>query len=325
MKRLLVNLMLLSVGTVLGLAVVETVFRVRELYRPPHDPPRPRRPDLYQMDERLGYRLWPSTRMCYRYPASDGRVLSLNSNSDGFRNEREFGEADDRVRILVTGDSFVLGDGVEVRERLTEVLERLQPAWRVDNMGMTGWGIDLMVRAVETIGPKVEPDVVVLAVYTDDYTRQLPFYSGMGFPIPRYRLADDVLTSVPYPKLARWQRLRVVQAVYQTYWRQRRNRYEMAHALFVRFLTEAERQRFTPVLLFIPGKDDTEEDRERRGLLRRFSEERDVVFLDLTEAIHDAGVDRTFIEDNWHWNPEGHRVAALELHRVLESALSRRR
>ncbi len=317
--RAAINILLLAGSLLIALAAVETVLRLRHMYRPPQDPPRPRRPDLYQFDERVGYRLWPSTRMCYRYPVTSGRVLSLNSNSDGFRNPREFDEPDDRVRILVAGDSFILGDGVEVGERLTELLEDLEPGWRVDNLGMTGWGIDLMVRAVETIGPKASPEIVVLGLYTDTFRRQLPFYAGMGFPIPRFRLEGDRLVSVPYPRLAWWQRLRVVQAVHQSYWRRVRNQYELNAALLDRFLVASRRQQFMPVLMFMPGRDDTDEDRERRGFLRRYSEAHDVAYLDLTAAIHGAGIEVAYIRDNWHWSPQGHRIGARELHRVLTS------
>jgi hypothetical protein len=83
------GLLLLSLGVVLLLA--EVGLRVLGRYRPP-DPPKPARPDLYVPDERVGYHLWPSTRTCLRYPSRGGRVLELNSNSDGFRSSRELGE-----------------------------------------------------------------------------------------------------------------------------------------------------------------------------------------------------------------------------------------
>lgn len=33
-------------------------------------------------------------------------------------------------------------------------------------MGMTGWGLDVMVRALDHLGPKADPDVVVLPLYS---------------------------------------------------------------------------------------------------------------------------------------------------------------
>jgi hypothetical protein len=44
-----------------------------------------------------------------------------------------------------------------------------------------------------------------------------------------------------------------------------------------------------------------------------------VPFLDFTAAIHGAGIRKVFIRNNWHWNLEGHRIAAVELERFLAS------
>src|SRR5713101_8279050 len=70
---------------------------------------------------------------------------------------------------------------------------------------MSGWGIDLMVRAVEKIVLTARPDVVVLAVYTDDLRRVRPYYQGQGFPIPRFRLDHDTLVSGPHPTPGWWE------------------------------------------------------------------------------------------------------------------------
>ena len=71
--------------------------------------------------------------------------------------------------------------------------------WRVDNMGMTGWGLDLMIRAIEHHGRKADPDVVVLAVYTDDFRRLVPYYAGVGYAYPKFEFSESELTSVPFP------------------------------------------------------------------------------------------------------------------------------
>lgn len=127
------------------------------LYRPPDTPITTARPDLYTADPHAGYTLWPSKVTTYRYPQTSDVAIPLVSNADGFRTSREFDERDDRLRVLIVGDSFVFGQGVWAEERVTKQLEALQPQWRVDNMGMTGWGIDLMIRAIERHGPKADP------------------------------------------------------------------------------------------------------------------------------------------------------------------------
>jgi hypothetical protein len=90
-------------------------------------------------------------------------------------------------------------------------------------------------------------------------------------------------------------------------------------ALLDRYLENAGVLGFAPVVVFFPGRGDTTEDVERRTFLARWAEALDVPFSDLTLPIHGAGVEHTYIQDNWHWNPAGHRIAAVELHNLLRS------
>jgi hypothetical protein len=305
----------LSLAVALG--VCEGTLRALALYRPPAQPIRPEQPEIYQPNPDVGYTLWPSRTTTHRYPPGSAELITLTSNSDGFRNAREFDEHDGRKRILVVGDSFVFGLGVRAEDRLTEQLERMEPAWRVDNMGMTGWGLDLMIRALEHLGRKADPDVVVLLVYTDDFRRLHPYYAGVGYASPKFELVGTHLTSHPYVYPKWWERLRIVQAVYQTGWQRDRDQLELNAALLARFDTLAKTMGFTPVIVYVPGTMETDGDRARRAFLTKWVVGQHIRFLDLTPAIYGAGVANTFIKDNWHWSPLGHRIAAQELWRVL--------
>jgi hypothetical protein len=78
------------------------------------------------------------------------------------------------------------------------------------------------------------------------------------------------------------------------------------------------------MVAFLPGRGDTEEDQERRGFLRNWSEKRGVPYLDLTAAIHGAGVNLVYIRQNPHWNVKGHRIAAEQLRPLLLQVLQTR-
>ena len=310
------RLLNVTAAVVCACLAVEVILRAAELYAPPDIPIRTARPDLYHADPHVGYRLWTSSRVTYRYPPTSSQLIALVSNSDGFRNRREFDEPDDRTRILVVGDSFIFGDGVRDEERITEKLETLEPNWRVDNMGMTGWGVDLMIRALEHYGRKADPDVVVLAIYTDNLRRLVPYYAGAGFAYPKFALVGSELVTIPYPYPRGWQRLRLAQAAYQSRWgarhdrdvgwlRKNRNRYDLHEALLNRYLEKGKTAGFEPLVMFLPGRGDTEEDQERRGFLQKWTAEHEVRYLDLTRAIHGAGVDNVYIPGNWHWNAMG--------------------
>ena len=206
--------LLLAVATLaVSLAGAELALRLaRPLWAIPY-PPVCYRPDLFQRWDPYGYRLWPSRTMQARYPGPDGRLVTIVSNRDGFRSRRELHEADGRRRVVVLGDSMVFGVGVEEAERCTEVLEALEPGWRVDNLGMVGYGPDLMLRALEAVGLDPPPGVVVLVIFSHDVYRVAPEVPGVGFPLPRFVLRSGRLTTVPYPERPAWQRLFLVQGL----------------------------------------------------------------------------------------------------------------
>jgi hypothetical protein len=215
----------------------------------------------------------------------------------------------------------VFGLGVRAEDRLSEQLEMIEPAWRVDNMGMTGWGLDLMIRALEHLGRKADPDVVVLVVYTDDFRRLHPYYAGLGYAFPKFDLVDTQLTSHPYVYPQWWERLRIVQAVYQTRWQLDRDRLQLNAALLERYEWLAQSMGFAPVIVFAPGTVETDGDRTRRAFVTNWAITHRILFLDLTPAIYGAGVANTFIKDNWHWSPRGHRIAAEELRTLISRQL----
>jgi len=280
-------------------------------------------PGLYKPDPELGYTLWPSKETTYFYPIGSSHLVHLISNRDGFRNGREFDEPDVRPRVWLLGDSMVLGDGVEAPDRLTEVMERLEPGWRVDNMGMTGWGVDLMVRAFERLVTRVAPKVVVLAFYTDDFRRLVPFNAGQGFAYPKFELQAGQLITVPFPALPAWRRLRIVQAVEQSYWRLHRDRLDLHAALLARLQHDAAAVQATLEVVFVPGRADTDVDQHRRSWLREWCQGAGVPFLDLTAPIL-AEERRAFIKDNEHWNETGHDLAGHTIAAFLrQTALAR--
>lgn len=299
-----------------SLLMCEGALRWTGSFRPPSYPPVCMRPEMYQQFEPYGYRLWPSRTTKYNYPKDNPRTLTVVSNKAGFRSSREFDEPDKRMRVMVAGDSFVFGEGVEESERFTNVLEAMQPTWRVDNLGMTGYGPDLMLRALEEVGLKSNPEIVVLSMYTDDFRRVHPEYAGGGFEIPRFELVSGQLVTIPYPKPRLWDRWSMVVAIKRAYWNHTDAVFDLNRAILDRFLKLAELHSFVPAIIFLPGTGDTADDKARRAWLRQYAERNAIPFLDLTETIHKAGSE-AFITGNWHLNPHGHWIVATELRQFI--------
>ena len=309
--------LLLIVGSLVFVTLLgEIALRISGQYRPNPYPPQCIRPGLVEAYEPYGYRLIPSRRTTYSYPQDNPRTLSLISNRDGFRASRELDERDARPRVLILGDSFVFGDGVEESERFTNVLETLKPSWRIDNLGMVGYGPDLMLRALEVVGLKLKPALVVFCMYTDDFRRVRPEYAGTGFLIPRYKLESGRLVSTPYPKPYFWDRLSISVAANKILWNYTNWQWDLNQAILDRFEQLADQQPFQKAIIFLPGTDDTRADQERRSWLRQYASRHATPFLDLSDAIHKMGK-QVFIKDNPHLNPAGHQVLARELDRFL--------
>ncbi len=277
------------------------------------------RADLYQSYPPYGYRLWPSRTAMYEYPREHPRRLTLHSNRDGFRSARELDEPDDRTRVIVLGDSMVFGDGVEEVERFTDQLEADGCACRVDNLGMTGFGPDLMLRAFEQVGLKLKPDVVVMTIYTDDLRRVRPEYAGAGFEIPKFVLRSGRLVSIEYPRSTFWTRWSIVAAIRQVRWRRSGAEWSLNAAVLDRLRAYAATTRFKLVLMFLPGTSDTGNDQQRRFWLRTYAERTDTPFVDMTDPLHSMGTRHVFIPENWHLNQTGHQVVARELRLFLDA------
>jgi len=272
------NLALLLVAILVALFSTEVVLRVIGKYTPPDWPPVERSPGLVKADPIMGYRLYPSARTCLRYPTTGGPLLEVISNSDGFRSAHEFGARDSRKRVTVLGDSFVFGAGVEVSERFTDVAQQVTPSIRVDSVGQTGWGAPEMLRALEALGPTLDPDYVVLALYTQDFVRPSPHYAGMGFPLPKFAVRDGKLVDEPFAPPVGWRRARLWQLYVQLRTQRDENFLAINEAIFARMHESSRALGSRFAALFLPGRGDTPDDRLRRAALREWAARASVPF-----------------------------------------------
>lgn len=94
------------------------------------------------------------------------------TNSAGIRSDRDYGlKADNTVRILVIGDSFIYGPGVGINDTFCRQLEaRLNEGARADqfeviNAGVPAFDTWQSLKWLARIGPQLNPDIVVLGFY----------------------------------------------------------------------------------------------------------------------------------------------------------------
>ncbi len=305
----------------LSLLALEGVLRLSGRVRVPPRNVRTDRPELYEAHPTIGYRLHPSRVMTYQYPRRHPRTLTVHANSDGFRDRRDFNSADPRPRLVVLGDSFVFGEGVEEPERFTDRIEALLPEWRVDNLGMTGFGPDLMLRTLEQVGVGLRPTAVLLVLYTDDFRRVRPEYAGAGFEVPRFMLRGGTLATIDYPTPGAWSRLHTVAATRELLWRASGAEWSLNTAILDRIRAIAATEGFALGIAFLPGTSETPTDLERKTWISDYSSRSGTPFLDLTDPILGDRSRHLFIPDNFHLNPDGHAVVADNLVPFLSRSL----
>lgn len=278
------------------------------------------RPDLFEQVE-WGYRLWPSRAFEHDYPPAHPRRVHVTVNAEGFRGGRDLHATDPRRRIVIAGDSIVFGEGVEESERTTEILEALEPTWRVDNLGMIGYGPDLMLRALEAVGLEPPPHTVVFVLFTDDLRRVAPLYAGVGFALPRFALENGRLVTVPYPTPQPWEYTRLGQGFLYAWWRYTGAAFPLTAAILDRARALGASRGFRVAVAFAPGPRERFDDRRRARFLAAWAARTGTPFLDLRTALPATDRNALYIVDDPHWSPLGHRRVAEALRAIIADCL----
>lgn len=119
------------------------------------------------------FALKPNCQMNLRVLDKDADVIT-RTNSLGYRGENfEIEKNEGEKRILVVGDSFILGWGVSDSEVLTQVLEeKLKDQYKIINAGYAGgMGPDGYYLHLKNYGMKLKPDLVIFSLFVyNDFT-----------------------------------------------------------------------------------------------------------------------------------------------------------
>lgn len=178
------NMVLIVVGVFLSLFIVEIVLR---LWAPPIAGQ-----GMAQIYQPSSFFTWDLI------PGESGNGVNGNSihiNSAGFRDEESSLRKQAGIhRIMVIGDSFTFGSGVNVEDTYCEQLERLlhntNSPHEVINCGVVGYD---MWQYFEVLKRKVlpyQPDLVIIGVFFDD----------IGASRPPYEDSNEWKGGLPYKK-----------------------------------------------------------------------------------------------------------------------------
>jgi GDSL-like lipase/acylhydrolase family protein len=160
-KRL--ALILVSIGV--SLVLIEIALRLFF--------PQPLGPVQFAVDPDLGFIPVPNQRAVRTLPGV--YAYRYSNNSMGLRGPEI--HAKTKPRILVLGDSFTYGIGVNDDETFCSILQSQLPGNEIINAGNPGKGTDYALKFYRTKGKQLEPDVVILVFCVNDFSdNQLNVY-----------------------------------------------------------------------------------------------------------------------------------------------------
>lgn len=288
--------------------------------------------DYFTWDAELGWELRPGAEGRLKSEEFD---VAIRVNSRGERADAEIPveRTPGKRRLLVIGDSFSFGHGVEATEAWPALLEGLLSESEVVNLSVTGYGTDQQVLRLEKRGLAYKPDVVLLGLFEGNVFRNVK-RQQMGYPKPQFVLRGGQLelTGVPLPELADGERYEDAMP-FSRLWAFAGERgvelfrhlgygesWPLTGAILDRFAADCRRIGAEPRVVLIP-KDRAVDTPGWRGAIHRrtlrqideLSRGRGIATLDLTSplaaALEQDGKALYFPVDG-HWNVAGHAVAA---------------
>src|SRR5688572_973089 len=195
-RGILINLSLIIISTLFALFLSEMALRLMDLEPLYVSPERDR---FWKYDSLLGWVHQPGQEGIFETPQFR-TVVRINEN--GLRDrQHSYERQNDSKRILVLGDSFAWGYGVEESERFSQLLEE-ELGVEVINAGVSGYSTDQELLWYRSEGIKYETDLVVLVMAGNDVGDNEQQLVSTIYYKPKFVIEDGqlVLTNYPVPQ-----------------------------------------------------------------------------------------------------------------------------
>lgn len=195
-RRILINVSLIILSTLFALTLSEMALRIMGFSPMYVSPERDR---FWKYDSLLGWAHEPGQEGIFETPQF--RTI-VRINDKGLRDRpHSYERQDDTERILVLGDSFAWGYGVEESERFSQLLEKSMGV-EVINAGVSGYSTDQELLWYRSEGIKYETDLVILVVAGNDVGDNEQQLVSTIYYKPKFVLEDGglVLRGYPVPK-----------------------------------------------------------------------------------------------------------------------------
>jgi hypothetical protein len=192
-RAILINLSLIFISTLSALFLSEIALRIIG-FKPLHVSPE--RDRFWKYDSLLGWIHEPGQEGIFETPQF--RTV-VRINEDGLRDRRHSYESQNDIeRILVLGDSFAWGYGVEESERFSQVLEKSLDV-EVINAGVSGYSTDQELLWYRSEGIKYETDLVILVLAGNDVGDNDRQLVSTIYYKPKFVIEEGQLVPIGYP------------------------------------------------------------------------------------------------------------------------------
>jgi hypothetical protein len=195
--NLLINILILVVSLCVVVIIAELtlpLLKSRNIEEAVYQARRPVVQGIYgAYHPQLGYTIQKNLRnVQLSYPRQ--LDYTLGTNAYGFRGP-DWDLSANRKNIVILGDSFAFGWGVQWEETIGKILERnLQKTdsdYQVINLAMPGWDIDLIIRSFELYKELLKPVAVVYVFCPNDLLGGTKKISATEYDIEYHPQPDD--------------------------------------------------------------------------------------------------------------------------------------
>jgi hypothetical protein len=260
----------------------------------------------------------------------------VSSNSRGARGRREYSPArHGGTRVVVIGDSYSFGEGVNDAETFSAQLEQILPDSEVINLAVHGYGTDQQLLRLQIDGIPYHPDIIVFGFYDDDIGRnRLSFrdYLKPHFSVVNGRLVLDrtpLESPEAYKSHVHLRSLGYLN-IFATSFGERRlaeENIERSKLILDAIAASAESSGARLVELYLPTPDQIRAGEvDHSGLFPYLCHRGTTVCLDPTAALHEivSAVPDSSRLFRYHYAAELHQAIARELGRAIPTHVAAR-
>jgi lysophospholipase L1-like esterase len=342
-RAALINLSLIIISTILALLLSEMALRLMGLKPMYVSPERDR---FWKYDSLLGWAHEPGQQGIFETAQF---LTHVRINEKGLRDRSHSYERHGNTkRILVLGDSFAWGYGVEESERFSQRLEKSMGVEVID-AGVSGYSTDQELLWYRTEGIKYDTDLVILVLAGNDVGDNEQQLVSTIYYKPRFVLEEGqlVLTGSPVPKMTPQgrfvyfasQRSALVFFLVQRYFDllsiYRATKTRSDHPAVPVSHAGAEREDFKLTIALIHEIRNTAESRNAKFLIvatdRWWNSPSGGTYRDFISTLQSEGYpvldvesmpgfdpEKMNIPNDGHWNQAGHEFVADQIKALIE-------